>query len=186
MKTGTTREKLLDEGLRIVQSKSYAGLAFDELAERVGIRKASIYHHFADKETFGVEILNATCGEIADFFNSQSEPTARGRLAAYIHTMGAVIGAGERLCPGLAMTANWGALPTSMRLGIERLADVHLQGVQAIFERGLADGSLVLDSTPERGAQMVLSAVQGALMLARTKSDPNVYKNVMDHLLARL
>ncbi|KQV97817.1 hypothetical protein ASC98_10945 [Rhizobacter sp. Root1238] len=176
----------MNEGLRIVQSKSYAGLAFDELAERVGIRKASIYHHFADKETFGVEILNATCEEIGNFFDSQAEPTARGRLVAYVESMGAVIGAGERLCPGLAMTANWGALPTRVRSGLERLAEVHLQGIRRIFERGIADGSLLSSADSELRAQMLVSAVQGALMLARTKSDAKVYKNVMDHLIASL
>lgn len=186
MKSGTTRDKLLEEGLRIVQSKSYAGLAFDELAVRVGIRKASIYHHFADKETFGVELLNASCEDIEAFLSAQAEPSAREQLAAYVKAMGAAIGAGERLCPGLAMTANWGALPESVKSGVQRLADVHLQGLQAIFEKAAVDGSLASGPEPQMQAQMLLCAVQGALVLSRTKSDARIYTAVMTQVLARL
>lgn len=186
MKTGTTRERLLDEGRLLVQTKSYAGFAFDELAERVGIRKASIYHHFPDKESFGIEVLKLACAELAEFLDHQLDRPGWQQLSTYIETVGAAIGAGDRVCPGLAMTANWGALPDRVKAGIQALADVHLGGLQAILKRGRADGSIKFQASPPLQAQIIFSSMQGALVLAQTRGDALVYREIMKHVLAQL
>ncbi|MEZ5706577.1 MAG: TetR/AcrR family transcriptional regulator [Burkholderiaceae bacterium] len=47
-------------------TRSYLGLNFQTLADQVGIRKASLYHHFASKEALGVALVDeARLGSIA-------------------------------------------------------------------------------------------------------------------------
>lgn len=186
MKPGTTRERLLDEGRLLVQRKSYTGFAFDELADRVGIRKASIYHHFADKETFGIEVLRLACTEIAEFLDSLLGRSGWQQLSTYVETVGMAIGAGDRVCPGLAMTANWGAIPDSVKAGVQALADVHLGGLLAMLKRGKADGSIKYKASPSLQAQMIFSSMQGALVLAQTRSEAEIYREIMKQVLADL
>jgi AcrR family transcriptional regulator len=44
-----SREKILAAARRVAQAHGYKGLNFRDLAEDVGIRAASIYHHFPSK-----------------------------------------------------------------------------------------------------------------------------------------
>ena len=41
-----TRTKILDSAQRLIQTRSFQGFSFRDIADEVGIRKASLYHHF--------------------------------------------------------------------------------------------------------------------------------------------
>ena len=61
-----TRERILDSARRLLQTRSYAGFSFQDVADEVGIRKASIYSHFASKDelvTAALETANAWVAE---------------------------------------------------------------------------------------------------------------------------
>ncbi|MCD5322242.1 MULTISPECIES: TetR/AcrR family transcriptional regulator [Pontibacillus] len=45
-----SKDKILTEALYLFSNKGYEGTALSELAERVGMKKASIYSHFKNKE----------------------------------------------------------------------------------------------------------------------------------------
>lgn len=47
----STRDTIMDAATAIVQAHGYNGLSFRELAKQVGIKSASIHHHFPTKAT---------------------------------------------------------------------------------------------------------------------------------------
>jgi len=53
---GKRREQILDEAVRLFSAKGYARASLREIADAVGIQKASLYHHFPSKELILVAI----------------------------------------------------------------------------------------------------------------------------------
>src|SRR5579864_4145573 len=51
-----SRERILAAATKIAQAHGYSGLNFRDLAEDVGIKGASIYHHFASKADLGAAV----------------------------------------------------------------------------------------------------------------------------------
>ena len=51
------REVLLQHAIEAFAELSYTGASMNEIAERAGIRKASLFHHFASKEALYLEAL---------------------------------------------------------------------------------------------------------------------------------
>ena len=51
------RQEILDEATQLFAERGYEGVSMADLAERVGLRKASLFHHFASKEVIYVEVL---------------------------------------------------------------------------------------------------------------------------------
>lgn len=74
----STADRLLDEAAALFREKGYAGATTRELADRLGIRKASLYHHIDSKEA----VLHALCMEsiqrVADAVSDAVDAAPRG------------------------------------------------------------------------------------------------------------
>src|SRR5271156_1558165 len=53
----TRREEILDEATQLFAERGYEGTSMADLAERVGLRKASLFHHFTSKEVLYAAVL---------------------------------------------------------------------------------------------------------------------------------
>ena len=52
-----TATKILDAGQFLIQTRGYSAVSFQDIAARVGIKKPSIIHHFENKCSLGVAII---------------------------------------------------------------------------------------------------------------------------------
>src|SRR4026207_1976617 len=49
-----TREKILDAAQDLIQTRSFHGFSFQDIADRVGVRKPSLYHYFDSKDAIAL------------------------------------------------------------------------------------------------------------------------------------
>jgi TetR/AcrR family transcriptional regulator, transcriptional repressor for nem operon len=54
-----TRDNLIQVGLRMIHAEGYAATGIQSIVEGAGVPKGSFYNHFASKEAFGAEVLDA-------------------------------------------------------------------------------------------------------------------------------
>ena len=59
-----TRERLLDEGVRVLIEQGYHGTGIKEIVDRVGVPKGSFYNYFESKEHFGAEVIRRYAAEL--------------------------------------------------------------------------------------------------------------------------
>ena len=52
-----TKEKILQEALRLFSTKDYAATGVEEIAAAVGIKAASLYKHYRNKRAFLMRYL---------------------------------------------------------------------------------------------------------------------------------
>lgn len=58
MPKSSHREKILTEGLRVVQARGFGGASVRDIVEAAGVPQGSFTNHFASKEAFCLEILD--------------------------------------------------------------------------------------------------------------------------------
>ena len=68
MGKGNTRQEILETALELFSVKGYEATSVSQLADAVGIRKASLYSHFGSKQ----EILDALVQEIPEEYDRHS------------------------------------------------------------------------------------------------------------------
>ena len=68
MEKGNTKEKILEAALDLFSVKGFEATSISQLADTVGIRKASLYSHFSSKQ----EILDTLIGKYTIEFNQYS------------------------------------------------------------------------------------------------------------------
>jgi TetR/AcrR family transcriptional repressor of nem operon len=183
----STRDRILDAAQELLQTRSFTGFSFDDLAKRVGIRKPSLYHHFKSKDALGAEVLARVGARLETLAASGATGSGAEQLQTYLEVMGEVLGAGSKLCPGGSFAAGWGVVPNSIRTPVKRMGAVHLAWIGRALERGRADGSVQHNGRPtEATARWVFATLQGALMLARISGEPAAYTQVTAQLMDAL
>ena len=71
--TRSTAARIIDEGRRLIMTRGYNGFSYADVAAAIGIRKASIHHHFPGKNDLAVAVVGqsrtaiaAQVGQLAD------------------------------------------------------------------------------------------------------------------------
>lgn len=179
----STRETILKTAGDLVQTKSYSGFGFQELAETVGIRKASVYHHFESKEALVSELVTGRREQIEELFAQLSTLPGKKRLRSFLSEIGRHIGVGDKICPGAALIANWDSLSPELKKAATRLQDTYMKGFVEIVDAGRKDGTIRGDMPAEALAKLIFANLQGAIMLSRVSGNRDDYNIVMKSLL---
>ena len=185
-----TRQLILRWARELMLTRSYLGLNFQTLADRVGIRKPSLYHHFASKEALGVALVDeARTGFDRWQAALTAEPPAR-QLLAYIRLLRDQVGAGTHVCPIGATAGEWTCLEPSMQDAVRALHRSHIEWLTRVARQlaGTANPAGVTPppASPEQWALHVNSVCQGALMNARLYGDPKVFDAAVAPVVAQL
>ena len=76
--TGTRKDAILDEATRLFAERGYEGTSMADLAERVGLRKASLFHHFASKEQLRKAVLERLVQRVTATLAKASADASQG------------------------------------------------------------------------------------------------------------
>ncbi|QKX17778.1 TetR/AcrR family transcriptional regulator [Microbulbifer sp. YPW1] len=168
-----TREQLLDTAQSLIQKASYDGFSFRDLAEQVGIRKASIYHHFPSKEALAVAMLERAREGIVRWSSSRAGLAPTKQLEAYCFDLYLKwLGAGTRLCPAGAFSSGWSTLPADLQYAVKAVFREQRRFLETALAAGIADGSIdEAHGSASDLAEWLMAAVQGALVTARINFD---------------
>jgi TetR/AcrR family transcriptional repressor of nem operon len=80
------RERLLEEGLRVVHERGFANASVRDIVKAAGVPQGSFTNHFASKEAFGLEIIDryfAKNHKLVDATLLDDEQPPMARLVAY-------------------------------------------------------------------------------------------------------
>ena len=76
-----TRAALLDAAERLIRERGYAGVSYADLAGLVGVRKASIHHHFPGKADLALALLALKDGTVPAILSALDAPATSLRAA---------------------------------------------------------------------------------------------------------
>src|SRR5580698_2956374 len=83
----SNRERILNEGLKVVHAHGFANASVRDIVAAAGVPQGSFTNHFASKEAFGLEILElyyeTSRRNINDTLRNDARPPLE-RLNAYI------------------------------------------------------------------------------------------------------
>ena len=182
-----TRSTLIESATGLVRRQSYSAFSFADLAEAVGLRKASIHHHFPGKEDLGVAMVAAYAERFAEELERiQAEgSSALGRLEAYARLYREALEAGQGCLCGV-LASEVAVLPARVQAGIRQYFEQNLRWLERTLVEGRAAGQLRPHLEPLREARTVLCALQGAMLVALTLQDTAAFDHAVEGLLAGL
>jgi TetR/AcrR family transcriptional regulator, transcriptional repressor for nem operon len=185
----TTAERIVDTGRRLIMMRGYNGFSYADIAGIVGIRKASIHHHFAGKNDLAAAVVDQSRAVI----RAQTELLAQGELDA-VEQLRAYAGYWERciaddsapFCIAAVLAAELPSLPNDVAQSVRAHFVELSRWLAGILALGARQGSVALVRSPEEEADAFMSAIYGAMLSARAFGDPARFVSITETLLARV
>jgi TetR/AcrR family transcriptional regulator, transcriptional repressor for nem operon len=179
MNTSSKEEAILTAARRAAMAHGYAGLNFRELAAEVGIKAPTIYHYFPTKTTLGAAVAKRYWQDIVVALDeiSTTSPDAITALRRYPEIFRNSLSSDNRMCLASFMTAEYDDLPEPVRNEVQAFADVNV----AWLVKLLPAAGIVKAKDSHARAQAIYSAVAGAQLFARGRSDISLFDTMIDN-----
>ncbi|HEY2254458.1 MAG TPA: TetR/AcrR family transcriptional regulator [Variovorax sp.] len=180
---GNTRGQILAVARELVQTRSYLGFSFQDVADQVGIRKASLYHHFPTKESLGVEVLREATQGFKDWTLAKAR-SPQAALEAYFRMYRNGLHAGRSVCPAGALAPGWDCIDAGLREAVRDLRNMQVSWLTGMLGALNPAGKARL--APAAQAAYVFASCQGALLSARMTGRVEDFDEVVDVLRSSL
>lgn len=183
-----TRIALLNAAEHAVRKRGYNGFSYADLARDVGIRKASIHHHFPTKADLALELIERYADGFADALTRIKEApgTSADKLRAYHLLYREALAGGDQLCLCVALGAGRDSLAAPVLVTLNQFHDDSMGWLADIFAAGVKDGSVHNSSDAVADASAALALMEGAQLLARSAADVQRFDQATAAFLARL
>lgn len=176
--TTSAKEAILAAARRSAQAHGYGGLNFRDLADEVGIKAASIYHHFPSKADLGAAVAKRywedTAADLDTMLAGASDPV--GALRQYPQIFRESLESDNRICLCSFMSAEYDDLPEPVKKEVQAFADVNV----AWLSKVLAAAGVVGPAKSGERARAIFAAIAGAQLLARSRSDISLFDGLVD------
>ena len=185
----TTYDEILRCARSLLIEGGYNGFSYADIAKVVGIRNASIHHHFPTKSelvrTLVARYRQEAEAGIAALERQVTDPA--DQLRGYVgYWEACIIDASAPLCLCALLAGQIPVLPEEVTLEVRAHFRTFSAWLTSLLERGARQGSLHFTGTAKAEAEAFLAGVHGAMLSARAYGDPRMFGVITRPLLERL
>jgi TetR/AcrR family transcriptional repressor of nem operon len=182
-----TATKILDVAERLVQVRGFNGFSYADVAAELKITKASLHYHFAGKAELGEALIDRYAARFTvALAKIEGGPTdAPAKLDAYAKLYADVL-RGKRMCLCGMLAAEYRTLPKPMQSAVIRFFDDNEAWLEAVLVQGQEEGTLAFTGSASEAARMIVSALEGAMLVSRPYADITRFQATAERLFASL
>jgi len=172
-----------------MQIGGYNAFSFNHIAERVGIKKPSIVHHFPTKAALGKAVVRRYRETFALALDEIAKDPTKNAMDAFNFYCTPYMEFGStnnKICLCGALAGEFMALPDDVKEEVTQFFNDHLKWLEAILKRGKREGTFSFSEKPAVLAKLILDSMQGALIVKRATNDPTQLQQIIATLKARL
>ncbi|MBP2558216.1 TetR/AcrR family transcriptional repressor of nem operon [Neorhizobium galegae] len=167
----------------------YNGFSYADISDAIGIRKASIHHHFPTKAELAAVVVDRYTQQAQRGLKSLSQqvPAPAEQLQAYLgYWQGCILDAFQSFWVCAMLAGEMQMLPEDVASRV-RAHFRNLAGwLTSILKAGTEQGKFQFNKLPEEEAQILMASVHGAMLSARALGDPNIFLVIVSPRIARL
>jgi TetR/AcrR family transcriptional repressor of nem operon len=166
------RENILAVGQRIMSGKGFSAVGLNEILTEAKVPKGSFYHYFDSKDAFGEALLSSYFEDyLADLDGVMAQPgqTMAQRLLNYFDMWRANQSFldCQGKCLAVKLAAEVADLSEAMRAVLNQGTSAIIARMADAIERGVAEGSLAVDDSPQQIAESLYQLWLGASVMVK-------------------
>lgn len=184
-----TAEQILDLAETLIQTRGYSAFSYQDIADGLGIRKASIHYHFPSKTDLGVAVVDRYIDRFAQALTAIAGDQSQSSMAMlefYVQPYLQFARTPDRVCLCGALAGEMLALAPEVRQRVDHFFRLHQTWLTNILKRGVTRGEFKLPAPAPKVARFIFAALQGALLVKRATDDPAQLNDVISVMKSQL
>lgn len=187
MKQTDTKTLILDVAQDLIQRLGVNGMSYQDISERVGIRKASVHTHFPKKDDLLAALLDRYCDRflrIVDGILAASD-TPEVKLRRYCDLFEATLSSGsqDKACLCGMLGAELATLHHSSLEQVRNFYAANRERLAIILNAGRQDGSFRFAGDVQAMAALIFGLLQGEMLIARVQGGVTQLRQVIEQLM---
>lgn len=181
-----TKQMILHRAAEVFNRKGFSGASMADIMEATGLEKGGIYRHFDSKDDLAVESFDYATDLVRLEFQEaiKDRRDAIDRLLAIIAVFRAMpegfpIAGG---CPVLNTAVEADDTHPVLRDHARRAMDEWREFIRRIALKGIERGQIRSEIAPDELATLMISMVEGAIMLTKLYGDPTHMNRTVEYL----
>ncbi|MGH3089358.1 MAG: TetR family transcriptional regulator C-terminal domain-containing protein [Rubrobacteraceae bacterium] len=181
-----TRRAIIERSAPVFNTKGYFGTSMNDLVRETGLEKGGIYNHFGGKEELALAAFEYAVGVMERRYAAamKGKDGALEKLFAVMYEMAGIVEdppvAGG--CPVLNSAVESTDANPALKERAREFANGWLRLVGSLVKEGISTGEFRPDADPRKTASIVVSTLEGAVMLSRLHEDPSHMRRAVEHL----
>ncbi|MEG3617075.1 TetR/AcrR family transcriptional regulator [Magnetovibrio sp. PR-2] len=171
MGSPATRDKIVEIGDDLLQRRGFNAFSYQDIADQLGIRKASVHYHFSNKSDLGTALAERNANWALQTLQhiDTLQLTPWQQFDAFLTPFLARIRTCERMSPGAMLASELETLPqTVQERNFEYYLIIHTW-LTRVLSLGRNSGEMYFATDPAIKADAVISMLEGAAVLAKTR-----------------
>ena len=177
-------DEILDLAQEMIQTRGFNAFSFQDIAHELGIKKASVQFYFPKKEDLGQKVVQRYCDRFDTFLAELDRENLdlKEALARYLVPFYQVSQGGNLVCLCGVLGGEFVSLPTQVQQEVETFFRKQESWLTQCLAKGAERGEFSPKASPAACAKSFFAALQGALIIARSRHDPDYFHQVAQTL----
>ena len=169
-----SRDKILESAKKLFHLKGFQQTSVDDILRDSGVTKSNFYYHFKSKEELGLIYLDRRIKQYetevlsTTLENKSQSPSLRldkfyKKVKAFHSDLGSVKG-----CPFGNLAIEMSGVNEKFRERLSAFFVIWEKTIKDCIEEGIKKGEFREDISPEIIARLILSHLEGAIMMVKT------------------
>src|SRR4051812_3688596 len=169
-----TADRILDVAQELLQTRGYNAISYQDIADRIGIRKASVHHHFRNKSDLAQALVRRYRGRWGAFLKEidASGADAWIKLERYQAPFQETAVAGDRACLCGVLGAEFASLTAPVQEEVRGFFQDNEAWLARLLSAGTRTGDFHLAGNPASEAGVVFACLEGTLFVAHACGEP--------------
>ncbi len=167
-----TKTTILDIAEELLLTRGYNGFSYNDIAEKVGIRKASIHYHFPSKSDLGSSVIRRYIRQFQEWCTSKSTLSNSKKVEELFLLYKYLSDNGKKICPVGMLTAEYPTLPDIIKRDIQMILDEEKYWLHNVLKDGKKKKEFSSTMDPGIMTEIILSSLTNSLSRVR------IYKNI--------
>ncbi|HZX42947.1 MAG TPA: TetR/AcrR family transcriptional regulator [Myxococcaceae bacterium] len=183
-RSSATPQRILDVAERLIQTRGFNGFSYADVSAGVGITKASLHYHFPTKAELGLSLIRRYQVSFSEALRTLDESGGdpRALLEGYVQIYASVLRK-DRMCLCGMLAAEHSTLPRPMQQALRLFFDGNERWLGGVLRSGERMGALRLRGSVRDEARLLVAALEGALLVARSYDDPGRFETAAARIL---
>ncbi len=178
-----TYRNALKRGHYYLQTMGFNGFSFQDLANDLGIRKASLHYYFSSKEELGLALIEEYEKYFNNFIQKNAKLSAIRQLEAWLKYCYGMTKDHQKLCPIGVLTCELNTFSPKMHKRLLKFQSNQRRWAHQTFKQGIKEKNFRKSLDTSWAADIFLESIQGGLQIARLHKKPALFQKTLKGLL---